>query len=307
MSKLKAQNLNNLENILGKERIKLDFNLSPYLTLRTKTSAAFYFEAESSEDLIKAKISSLKLKLPLMILGGGSNLAILKNKLNYLVVRNKYISKKIVSKNKYALLTVSSGYPVTKLAKELAEGGYEGLEYHFGLPGTVGGALFMNSKWTKPLSYYGDSLVSATLVDKQGKIKKVNRSYFNFAYDYSELQKTKEIVLEAVFKLKKSDPVLLKLHAESAGQYRKQTQPFGVFTSGCFFKNIDGQSAGRLIDQAGLKGKRIGGFHISEKHANFIINDGNGKPEDLKKLLQLIKTKVKEKFGLKLEEEVILI
>ena len=89
--------------------------------------------------------------------------------------------------------------------------------------------------------------------------------------------------------------------------YRKQTQPFGVFTSGCFFKNINSKSAGKLIDQAGLKGKRIGKFHVSDKHANFIIHDGEGKPEDLRKLLQLIKNKVKNKFAISLEEEVIVI
>ena len=189
----------------------------------------------------------------------------------------------------------------------MAERGFEGLDYHFGLPGTVGGAIYMNSKWTKPLSYYGDNLVSANLVDNRGQVKTVKKSYFKFAYDFSILQKTKELLLDAVFKLKKSKPEIVKQHADFAMDYRKKTQPFGVFTSGCFFKNIDGQSAGRLIDQAGLKGKRIGGFQVSEKHANFIINDGSGKPEDLKKLLQLIKTKVKEKFGIKLEEEVIII
>lgn len=298
---------NKIEKILGKGRVKINFNLSPYLTLRTKTTAAFYFEAETRTDLVKAKVASLKLKLPLMIIGGGSNLAILKDKLKYLVVKNKYIYKKIEFKNNHVLLTVSSGYPVTKLAKELAEGGYEGLEYHLGLPGTVGGALFMNSKWTKPITYYGDPLILASLVDSQGKVKKVNRSYFNFAYDYSELQKTKDILLEAVFKLKKSDPKKMLQHANFAMEYRKKTQPFGVFTSGCFFQNINGESAGKLIDKAGLKGLRIGGFHVSDKHANFIINDGDGDPISLIKLIKLIKQKVKSKFGIQLEEEVIII
>ena len=190
---------------------------------------------------------------------------------------------------------------------ELAKNGYEGLEYHVGLPGTVGGALYMNSKWTMPLNYVGDALLSAQLLDKNGEEKKVTRSYFDFAYDTSVLQKSNEIVLEAVFKLKNSDPVATKKHAEFAMSYRRQTQPFGIFTSGCFFRNIDGGSAGKLIDQAGLKNLRVGKFHVSDKHANFIINDGGGKPADLKKLLKLVKNKVKEKFGVRLEEEVIII
>ena len=80
-----------------------------------------------------------------------------------------------------------------------------------------------------------------------------------------------------------------------------------MFSSGCFFKNIDGKSAGKLIDQVKLKGKRVGRFHVSDKHANFIIHDGNGDPKDLRKLLQLVKNKVKDRFGVKLEEEVIVI
>ena len=298
---------NKLEKYLGLDRIKKNFNLSPYLTFRTNTTADYYFEAETRNDLINAKRASLHLNLPFFILGGGSNLAILRKNITGLSVRNKYIQKKIESNNNQIQLTVSSGYPITKLAKELVEAGYEGFEYHFGLPGTIGGALYMNSKWTKPKIYVGDNLISAKLLDKNGQEKTVKRTYFNFAYDQSSLQKTKEILLEAVFKLKKSDPQSIKKRANFAIKYRKQTQPFGGFTSGCFFKNINGKSAGKLIDRAGLKGKRIGKFHVSNKHANFIIHDGNGKPEDLKKLLQIVKETVKEKFAVKLEEEVIII
>ncbi len=297
-----------LEKYLGHDRVRDNFNLSPYLTLRTNTVAQYYFEAETREDLVRAKRSSLKLHMPIFILGGGSNLAILKPLIHGLVVRNKFIEKKIepIAKN-HVKLTVSSGYPVTKLAKELAKEGYEGIEYHFGLPGTVGGALYMNSKWTKPLSYFGDTLISANLLDQNGNVKTVDRSYFDFAYDQSILQKTKEIVLETIFKLKKVKPTITLEHIDFAMKYRKQTQPFGVYCSGCFFQNANGSSAGRFIDRAGLKGRRIGKFHVSEKHANFIVNDGDGNPEDLKKLLELIKQNVYDKFKVRLEEEVIVL
>ena len=300
--------ISKLEKILGKGRVKANFDLSPYLTLRTQTKVQYYFEAVTRRDLINAKIASLKLQLPLFIIGGGSNLAIIKKKLTGLTVRNKYIAKKIEPIDQNSVkLTVTSGYPVSKLAKELANAGYEGLEYHLGLPGTVGGAIYMNSKWTKPLSYVGDNLISATLLDSRGKLKRVDKNYFSFAYDQSILQKTKEIVLEAEFKLKKTKAKKTKEHAAFSLNYRKETQPIGVFCSGCFFRNVDGVSAGKLIDQAGLKGKRIGKFHVSQKHANFIIHDGVGKAEDLKKLIKLIKSQVKTKFGVKLEEEVIII
>jgi UDP-N-acetylmuramate dehydrogenase len=118
-----------------------------------------------------------------------------------------------------------------------------------------------------------------------------------------------------IFKLKKEKRELVKKRAQEALAYRKKTQPFGVFSSGCFFQNISEKeklekklpttSSGYLIDKAGLKNFSIGDFYISPIHANFIINKGNGKKEDLKKLLETVKKKVKEKFGIELKEEVI--
>ncbi|MCL4377932.1 MAG: UDP-N-acetylenolpyruvoylglucosamine reductase, partial [Actinobacteria bacterium] len=120
-------------------------------------------------------------------------------------------------------------------------------------------------------------------------------------------QKSKEILLDATFQLKKNDPSILKERLKFAQNYRKLTQPSGKNTCGCFFQNVNGQSAGKLIDHSGLKGINIGKFFISEKHANFIINEGGGNPLDLMKLIKLIKTKVKEKFGVELKEEVVII
>ncbi len=175
----------------------------------------------------------------------------------------------------------------------------------------------MNSKWTTPLNYIGDHLIFAHILDKDGNIKKVTRDYFNFAYDYSIIQETKEIILEAVFRLQKHYSEDLKERSKSALEYRKQTQPHGVSTGGCFFQNIgieDAErlgfgttSAGNLIDKAGLKGKEIGGFVVSDKHANFIVNTGEGKAEDLVQLLSFVKKTVKEKFDVDLKEEVVVV
>ena len=108
------------------------------------------------------------------------------------------------------------------------------------------------------------------------------------------------------FKKKDVDEIkILKERAEEAFNYRKQTQPMGEKTSGCFFKNVDGKSAGQMIDQAGLKNFSVGNFYVSPIHANFIINRGNGQAKDLVELVRIIKEKVKEKFGVELEEEII--
>jgi UDP-N-acetylmuramate dehydrogenase len=202
------------------------------------------------------------------------------------------------------------------VVRETVQEGLSGFEYHMGLPGTLGGAIYMNSKWTKNLSYAGDNLISAQITDREGNERTVDRDYFEFAYDYSILQKTGEIFLEGIFRLHKEDPAILDERAKGAQAYRKETQPFGVATGGCFFQNISDaekeklnlptKSAGYLVDKSGLKGFQIGAFQVSTKHANFIINTGNGTPEDLHKMLNHIKKTVKEKYGVDLKEEVII-
>lgn len=292
----------------AKLKIERNKELFPYLTLRTRVRAELYLEAKAREELIAARKYATEKKLNFFVLGGGSNLAIIKKKISGLVVKNMYQKTRVIHADKSSVdFLVSSGYPVSRLVAETVEKGYEGFEYHKGLPGTVGGAIYMNSKWTRPVSYFSDNLLYANIIDEHGKERQVKKSYFQFGYDYSILQKTKEIVLEAVFRMKKVSSNILKKRAKEAFEYRLKTQPFGVATSGCFFRNPGKTSAGYLIDKAGLKGYAVGGFVVSEKHANFIINKGNGKTEDLIKLLDIIKSKVKEKFGVQLEEEVILV
>lgn len=305
---------------MTKKTINIEKNkdITQFLTLKTKVKAKYFFEAKSREDLIEIKKYSLEKKIPLILLGGGSNLAIIKDEIKGIVVKNSYQELKILEeKDDQVVISVSSGYPVSLLIAKSIEYGWSGFEYHLGLPGTVGGAIYMNSKWTKPLSYFSDNLIYAYLLDNQAKIKKVKKNYFKFAYDYSILQETKEILLEAIFQLKKDKKEEIEKRAYQALDYRKKTQPFGVFTCGCFFqnisikekeeKNLPTTSAGYLIDQAGLKGFSVGDFYVSDIHANFIINKGKGKKDDLLKLLSIIKQKVKEKFDIDLKEEVILI
>lgn len=307
-----------LESALGEGRVAKGKNIALYITLRTQTIAQYYFEARSREELINAVCAAYELSIPLLIIGGGSNLAIMQSTIDGLVVRNQYHQMKGIAETSDSVdLLVSSGYPVGRLVRDTVSKGYSGFEYQLGLPGTAGGAIFMNSKWTKPISYFGDPLISATLIDQNGTTKEVDRDYFQFAYDFSILQKTKEIIVDAVFRLKKMDPVVLKKRSEEALAYRKQTQPFGVATSGCFFRNISKEdqnrlnlattSAGYLIDQTGLKNMKMGEYIVSDKHANFIINTGHGNTEDLMKLTGIIKERVKNKFGVELEEEVVII
>jgi UDP-N-acetylmuramate dehydrogenase len=288
--------------------IEKDKNLKNYHTLKIESVAEYFCQVNTKEEIIEALKYAKKNNLEVSFIGGGSNIAFIRSYIPGLVIKNNYQKVEIIKNDTNNLIvSVSSGYPTSKFVLDVANLGGEGIEYHLGLPGTIGGAIFTNAKWTKPLSYISDCLKTAIIIDKKLKLKTVDCQYFKFRYDYSILKKTKEIVLEVVFEFKKNDPELLKKRAQAALEYRKKTQPQGVFTAGCFFQNPKNLSAGYLIDKAELKGMKIGGFLVSPIHANFIINHGNGKPEDLKKLVNLIKKKVKEKLKVKLEEEVVTI
>ena len=303
--------LNELEVQLGTGRIKTNVHLAPYTTFKVGGPAEYYFEAQSDGDIIKAIKAAHSLDLSVTIFGGVSNVVISDAGIKGLVIRNQNSAKKIIEEtDDSVLLQVSSGYSMTRLAKETADNGWSGLEYHIGLPGTLGGAICMNSKWylnpgtDRREVYAGDPLVKAMIVSPDGESTVVDRAYFKFAYDYSILQETKEILLWAQFKLKKVAPEISKVHAQTSLNYRKETQPMGIPSSGCYFKNVKGESVGKMIDELGLKGHSIGGAQISDKHANFIINRGGATSHDVKQLVEFIKAKVKEKYDIDLEEEV---
>ena len=285
--------------------IQTNVDLKQFTTVKSRAIASLFTTVNTRDEFIVALKYSHENKIEPMIIGGGSNTVFATDKIDKFVIRNQYFNFEVLNESEISAdIKVSAGLPVSMLIQKTMEKGLEGFEYHQGLPGSVGGAIYMNSKWTKPLTYFGDNLISAVLLDKEGNEKQVGREYFEFAYDYSKLQDTHEVIVDAVFRLPKADKDLLKKRASEALAYRKQTQPFGVASSGCVFQNFDGQSAGQLIDKAGLKGTRVGKFVVSDIHANFIVNEGDDNMENLKKLIALVKETVKIKFGVELKEEI---
>ena len=295
-------NIDILISKFGRDRIEKNKELFSYLSLHTHTKAEYFFDAKTQEDLINIISLCKKHNDPFLVIGGGSNVVMTKSEIPGLVIKNNYRAFTLEKDNVESVeLLISSGFIVSIAVQKTIEQGWEGLEYQEGLPGTMGGAIYMNSKWMKPPSFVGDCLIQATLIDQKGNIKKVNRDYFRFGYDYSILQDTKEIFIEGIFKLKKTSSEILKKRAKESSLYRRQTQPVGAATAGCFFRNIPDNlvkrlhlptsSSGYLIDKAGLKNLRFGSFIVSDKHANFIINTDNQevKPEDLLQLIRSIK------------------
>jgi len=249
-----------------------------------------------------------ELGVPFLLIGGGSNIATISQRVSGLIVCNRYQEKKrIRKKDNHIFLEVSSGYLLSKLIREVADEGFSGIEHLFGIPGTVGGAVCMNAKWTNPPYSIGNAVEYAYIMDRNSSIRKVGGEYFKFADGYSAIQDTKEIILSVGLSLTKKSPAIIKGTMNTVLEYRKKTQPQGVLSNGCFFQNPPTSSAGLLIEKTRLKGFSVGKFSVSNIHANYIIHRGGGTGKELHALIQLIKQKVKRKFAIVLKEEVVVI
>ncbi|MFH0772833.1 MAG: UDP-N-acetylmuramate dehydrogenase [bacterium] len=304
------------DKLLSTGKVRKNVDLFPFLSMRLHTKASYLFEATSRDDLVCSLQAAHTLALPAVIMGGGSNMVFKGSIIPGLVILNLYSEiTTLAETDKTIDLCIGSGTPMSVVILYSVKHGLSGLEQHKGLPGTVGGALYMNSKWTRPPSYVGDMLVGAEIIDRKGHVRRVDRDYFHFSYDYSKLQDTKEILLTATFRLQKKTVHEVAKNADESFAYRKKTQPFGVATCGCFFQNITPEqqkqlnvptrSVGYLIDQVGLKGVKVGSFTVSSVHANFITNEGgDAHPEDLSTLVENIKERVRAKYGVELKEEV---
>jgi UDP-N-acetylmuramate dehydrogenase len=199
------------------------------------------------------------------------------------------------------LVTAGAAFPVTQLVREAARRGYSGLEFAEGIPGSVGGALVMNA------GAYGSEMEKIVdrveAVTERGEALSFDRQEMVFTYRDSHLPRG--IVVTAVgMRLQKGEAGQVSLKVRELVTRRKSSQPSGYPNSGSMFRNPPGDFAGRLIEAAGLKGKRIGGAQISERHANFIVNLGGAKAEDVNALMKLAQAEVKEKFGAELVPEV---
>ena len=259
------------------------------------------FILPSNNSQIKDVINIIRDKnIEYYFLGSGSNILIDDDGLQGIIVSLKKSSKKIVfTENK---VSVDCGAMLGTLVKELSKHNITGFESLGGVPGTVGGALMMNAgAFGEEISNY---LLSVTSINMDGKVKKYNNTDISFSYRTSSFPKN-ELLISAIFKCDKGSKNIIKQKRLDASSLRKKNQPLKYRSAGSIFKNPKKNlAAGYLIDQAGLKGEKIGGAQISEKHANFIINVENASSNDVIGLINMIKKKVKSKFDVKLELEI---
>ncbi len=293
----------NFKSEFKKQFSEILFNekLSKYSTFQIGGPADFFYKLKNTNELNPLLSFAKKHHLKYFIIGGGSNILFDDKGFRGLII--KIETKNITIKN--TEIIADAGISIATLLNTSITHALTGLEPWIGLPGTVGGAVRGNAgcnglECKKILS-------SATILNpKTNKIRTVSNKYFQFKYRQSKLKQTKEIVLNATFKLKKrqTNAAEQKNLITKIRKSRIDKQPFGSST-GSFFRNPStNQPAGFLIEQVGLKGKTIGKAQISTKHANFLLNIGGATSQNIIKLANLVRKLVKAKFGLILEEEV---
>ena len=254
---------------------------------------------KSKQDLIKVVEIINKNKIQLAILGSGSNVLVSDNGIRGAVISLKNSLKQIeVDDN---ILYAECGTMLGKIVKHAVKNNLIGLENLNGVPGTLGGALIMNAgAWGGEIS---ENLIHVEVINSKSEIQKIQKKDLNFSYRQSSFNKD-DILLSAKFNLKKADKDIIKENFIEAQSGRKKSQPLNKRSAGSLFKNPKNNSAGKLLDEAGLKGFSIGDAKISEKHANFFINDGDATSKDMLMLIKKAHKEVKDKFNVNLSLEV---
>ena len=283
-------------------RVEANVSLSKYTTYRVGGIALAMVYPKS----VKKLISLVKLltgsKIKYKVIGNGSNLLFSDKNFNGVIIKLTELTNiKFLSYNK---IRVEAGYSLPKLSLLVAKKGLAGLEFASGIPGTVGGAIFMNAGAYK--SDMGYIVQSVRVLTPDCKIITFENREMDFHYRSSFLQKHPEyICLDAVIKLKKGDKELLDEVIKERRARRIESQPLEYPSAGSVFRNPEGNFAGKLIEDLGLKGYRIGGAMVSEKHANFIINYDNATSADIKNLIDYVHDRVMDEYNidLKIEQE----
>jgi UDP-N-acetylmuramate dehydrogenase len=275
-------------------------NLNRHTSLRVGGAADCMFIPHSLEDIQLLLRYAHRENIPTYLLGGGTNLLVSDAGVRGWVIKlDRFMGDVKRNGNR---IVAGAGTILSKLVKKTISCGLCGLENLYGIPGTVGGAVAQNAGAFG--SVVSDCLVSITLVDKTGELVKYSKKELDFSYRSGPLRIDNQVIVDATFQLEPGDRKSLEQTIKTIAKERKKKFPAKNPTAGCFFKNDPQNPAGKLIDQAGLKGCQIGGAMVSEVHANFIINTGSATAADIYELMNLVREKVHDRFGVLLEPEV---
>lgn len=289
--------INNL-NIQGE--VLADVPMKSMTTMRVGGRADCVVHAACEEDVQSVVCFCRTHDVPLTVVGRGSNLIVRDGGLRGVVLHLGKTFAQIRADG--CVLTAQAGASMGALARTAQEYGLTGLEFAEGIPGSVGGGVYMNAG-----AYGGEmsqTLQSVRVLTQAGEIAVLDAAALEMRYRHTTLMETGGIVLEAVFALQQDDPSAIAARMADYAQRRREKQPLQYPSAGSFFKRPEGYFAGKLIQDAGLKGASVGGAQISELHAGFMINRGDATALDILNLMQKVQREVQQQFGVKLEAEV---
>ena len=289
-----------LINITGKDNVRINEPMKNHTTFKIGGPAQYYVTPESVTQIQEVVSLCRDMNIPLHVIGNGSNILVGDDGVDGVVLAlfNTFSDYEI----KDNVITAQAGMSLIKLAVIALREGLTGLEFASGIPGSVGGAVYMNAG-----AYDGqmkDVVTSVTVLDEAGNIRILGRDELDMGYRTSAVAKNNMIVLQVVIELKYGDKEQIKARMNQLSELRKQKQPLEYPSAGSTFKRPEGYFAGKLIADAGLKGYGIGGAAVSEKHAGFVVNMGGATAKDVVELTDYIKKRIMEQFGVTLELEI---
>lgn len=276
--------------------------LRDYTTFRIGGEVAALFELDSVQKCLRLIPFAKKNNIPYHIIGRGSNILADDRGINAVIFRLNGGAPELSGEN---TIQCFAGVPLVKLCGFALENSLSGLEFAYGIPGSTGGAIFMNA------GAYGseikDVITSVTALDKCGNLHSYSADELEMSYRHSRFADSGEVVLSAEFTLKKDDKETIKARMNELMEKRRSKQPLEFPSAGSTFKRPEGAYAAQLIEECGLKGYSVGGAEVSKKHSGFVINKSDASFDEVMELIGIIKKKVKEKTGHSLECEPIII
>lgn len=278
-----------------------DEPMSRHTTFRVGGTADFFIEIGSPKELLDVVNYLTETDWDYFILGNGSNLLVGDKGYDGVILHlGERFNRITVKKN---TITAEAGAMLSAVAKTAAKNGLSGMEFAAGIPGTIGGAVVMNAG-----AYEGEMkqiITKVTVMTKEGEILDLDNETMEFGYRTSIIKNRPFVVLSAEISLKRGDIASIQSQMDEFNKRRRSKQPLEYPSAGSTFKRPEGYYAGKLIMDAGLRGYRIGGAQVSEKHCGFIINIGNATAADISELMDEVAEKVEEQFSVRLEPEII--
>ncbi len=294
---------------LDPQRLRSDAPLAPYTTFRIGGPADLLYDATSADDLANAVILARELDVPHFVLGLGANILVGDKGFRGVVVRNQAAAHRFVDDTR---LWAESGTTCKDLIFAAIGASLSGLEHYIGIPSTVGGAVWQNLHFLSPAPerertmFIAEVVESCEILTEEGQRKVVGPDYLAFGYDESVFHHRQDIALAVTFRLTPGDPAVMHRILQENLSWRGARHPWLEIhpSAGSIFKKIEGVGAGRLVDQCGLKGFRIGGAQISHMHANIMVNLGHATAADVRALIAHAQEAVQTKFNQQLEPEI---